>query len=96
VKAETQVLIHPILTEKMVILKDERNQYGFVVAGWANKIQIKDAVEKRYKVSVQSVRTVNMRGKLKRQGRFAGRRSSWKKAIVTLGKGDKIEVVEGL
>jgi large subunit ribosomal protein L23 len=93
---DTTTLVHPILTEKMVILKDEMNQYGFVVSKNSNKIQIKEAVEARYTVTVNSVRTVNMRGKLKRQGRYVGRKASWKKAIVTLKKGDKIELVEGL
>lgn len=90
------VLVHPLLTEKMVVLQDEQNQYGFVVARDANKIQIKTAIEQKYGVTVQTVRTVNMRGKVKRMGRYTGRRSAWKKAFVTLKAGDKIELVAGL
>ena len=93
--AET-ILVHPLLTEQMVILQDEQNQYGFAVGRKANKIQIKDAIEKKYGVTVESVRTLNMQGKTKRMGRFVGRRAAWKKAIVTLKAGDKIELVAGL
>jgi large subunit ribosomal protein L23 len=94
--AEKHILTHPILSEKMVRLQDEMNQYGFVVAREVNKIEIKKAIEERYQVQVDSVRTVNMRGKVKRMGRHSGRRSAWKKALVTLKAGDKIELVEGL
>lgn len=94
--ADKLVLVHPILTEKMVALKDERNQYGFVVEKRANKIEIKSAVEKRYGVTVSSVRTVCVRGKVKRMGKHSGKRADWKKAVVTLKPGDKIELVEGL
>ncbi|MCB1045715.1 MAG: 50S ribosomal protein L23 [Calditrichaeota bacterium] len=90
------VLVHPLLTEKMMVLQDERNQYGFVVAKGCNKLEIKSAVEKQFGVSVEDVRTMNVAGKLKRQGKFVGRRSSWKKAIVTLKQGDRIEIVEGV
>jgi large subunit ribosomal protein L23 len=93
--ADKLVLVHPILTEKLVTLK-ELNQYGFVVVKRANKIEIKSAVEKRFGVTVNSVRTVNVRGKVKRMGRHSGRRADWKKAYVTLKPGDKIELVEGL
>ncbi len=90
------ILVHPLLTEQMVILQDERNQYGFAVGRNANKIQIKDAIEKKYGVTVESVRTMNVLGKTKRMGRFVGRRAAWKKAIITLKAGDKIELVAGL
>ncbi|MFA7332390.1 MAG: 50S ribosomal protein L23 [Candidatus Delongbacteria bacterium] len=94
--AEKRVLIHPILSEKSVALKDERNQYYFRVTLDSNKIEIRTAVEKRYGVSVSSVRTINVGGKVKRMGAHAGRRADWKKAVVTLKPGDKIELVEGL
>jgi large subunit ribosomal protein L23 len=94
--AEKQILIHPILSEKSVELKDERNQYYFRVNLNANKIEIRKAVEKRFGVTVASVRTINVGGKLKRMGAHAGRRADWKKAVVTLKPGDKIELVEGL
>jgi large subunit ribosomal protein L23 len=94
--AEKRVLIHPILSEKSVSLKDERNQYSFRVTLDANKIEIRKAVEVRFGVTVASVRTVNVGGKVKRMGAHAGRRADWKKAVVTLKPGDKIELVEGL
>jgi len=88
--------VHPLLTEKMMVLQDERNQYGFVVAKGANKLEIKSAVEKQFSVTVEDVRTMNVMGKLKRQGKHVGRRSSWKKALITLKQGDRIELVEGV
>ncbi len=91
-----RILVHPLMTEKMVLLQDERNQYGFVVTRDANKLEIKQAVEKRFDVKVEDVRTLNVSGKLKRQGRHIGRRAAWKKAIVTLKQGDRIELVEGV
>lgn len=94
--AEKRVLVSPILSEKSVELKDERNQYVFRVALDANKIEVRKAVEKKFGVTVSSVRTINVGGKLKRMGAHAGRRADWKKAVVTLKPGDKIELVEGL
>jgi large subunit ribosomal protein L23 len=88
--------VSPILSEKSVELKDERNQYVFRVALDANKIEVRKAVEKKFGVTVSSVRTINVGGKLKRMGAHAGRRADWKKAVVTLKPGDKIELVEGL
>ena len=61
----------------------------------ANKIEIKQAVEKKCEVRVKSVRTINVRGKMKTLGRFTGRRSSWKKAVITLEKGHTIALFEG-
>ncbi len=90
------ILIKPLLTEKMVNYKESENKYAFVVVKDANKIEIKHAVEERFKVRVTAVNTMNYSGKLKRQGRFEGRRPAWKKAIVSLHEGDEIEVVEGL
>ena len=90
------ILVKPLLTEKMVSYKENENKYAFVVARAANKIEIKRAVEDRFKVRVTAVNTMNYSGKLKRQGRFEGRRAAWKKAIVSLHEGDTIEIVEGL
>lgn len=84
------------MTEKVTGLQDSLNQYGFVVDARANKIQIKEAVESRFKVKVEKVRTMKVRGKIKRLGRFSGRQPDWKKAIVSLAKGDKINLVEGV
>jgi len=93
--AEKHVLIHPILSEKSMEL-GELGQYYFRVRLDANKIEIRKAVEKRFGVTVDSVRTINVGGKVKRMGLHSGRRADWKKAVVTLKKGDKIELVEGL
>ena len=89
------VLRAPIMSEKTLSLKEEANQFAFVVDQRANKIEIKESIEKSFKVSVLKVRTMNVRGKKKRLGRYQGLKSSWKKAIVTLKEGDTIEYFEG-
>lgn len=89
------VLRAPKMSEKTLSLKEEANQFAFEVDQRANKIQIKESVEKSFKVSVLKVRTMNVRGKKKRLGRYQGLKSSWKKAIVTLKEGDTIEYFEG-
>ncbi|RLB71689.1 MAG: 50S ribosomal protein L23 [Deltaproteobacteria bacterium] len=86
----------PMLTEKTMEAKESYNQYAFAVDRQANKVEIKKAVETLFKVKVQSVRTLNVRGKEKRVGRNIGRRSDWKKAIVTLEPEQKIEFFEGM
>ena len=83
-----------LITEKGTALRELRNQYHFEVARDANKIEIKHAVEVIFSVKVDHVRTMQMRGKVKRQGRYEGRRSDWKKAVVTLGPDQKIELFE--
>ena len=89
------VLRAPKMSEKTLSLKEEANQFAFEVDQRANKIQIKESIEKSFKVSVLKVRTMNVRGKKKRLGRYQGLKSSWKKAIVTLKEGDTIEYCEG-
>ncbi|HEX2878560.1 MAG TPA: 50S ribosomal protein L23 [Polyangiaceae bacterium] len=90
-KAE-EVIIRPLaLTEKATRLKAEYNQVVFEVARDANKIQIREALERLFKVKVLSVNTLIQRGKVKRVGRRELKRPNWKKAIVTLRKGDNIE-----
>jgi large subunit ribosomal protein L23 len=89
-----RVVMRPLVTEKATTLKDERNQVTFQVAMDANKIEVRRAVEAIFKVKVTDVRTQVVFGKEKRMGRFAGRRPSWKKAIVTLGPDSKIELFE--
>ncbi len=86
------ILIKPIVTEKSMTLFNEDNKYTFKVAKTANKFEIKDAVQKIFKVRVLSVTTMNVRGKVTRRGRFVGRTSDWKKAIVTIHKDDTIEL----
>jgi large subunit ribosomal protein L23 len=83
-----------LITEKGTTLRETQHQYHFEVARDANKIEIKRAIETIFSVKVGSVRTQQLRGKVKRQGRSAGRRSDWKKAIVTLKPDQKIELFE--
>ncbi len=92
---EYDIIRRPIITEKSTLLKDVGNQYIFEVLRSANKIEIKKAVEKLFKVKVLDVHVSNMEGKKKRLGRFAGKRSDWKKAIVKLSPKDKITIFEG-
>ena len=91
----TKPLKTPHLTEKTVTQKETDNQITFTVDRRANKIEIKRAVESLFKVTVLDVHTINMKGKHKRMGRFAGQRPDWKKAMVTLKQGDRIEYFEG-
>lgn len=91
-----QVVLRPLLTEKGTRLKEEGNQYLFRVARTANKVEIKRAIEQLFKVTVLDVRTSRVRGKVKRLGRFQGRRPDWKKAVATLKEGDSIELYEGV
>lgn len=83
-----------LITEKGTVLRELRNQYHFEVSRDANKIEIKRAIESIFSVKVADVRTMQMRGKVKRQGRWVGKRSDWKKAIVTLKPDQKIELFE--
>lgn len=91
-----RIIRRPVITEKGSDLKDENNQLVFEVDVKANKPEIKKAVEKIFKVTVTAVRTQNRVGKRKRLGRFAGRRKDWKKAIVTLKEGDRVDFFEGV
>ena len=84
------VILAPMITEKMGVLAEGANVIAFKVAPDANKIEIRKAVESIWKVEVKDVRTANFRGKVKRMGRFAGRRPDWKKAYVTLAEGQTI------
>ncbi|WP_089609470.1 50S ribosomal protein L23 [Dehalobacterium formicoaceticum] len=89
------VLIKPIVSEKSMGLMEE-NKYTFIVDKNANKLEVKHAVQEVFKVTVLNVTTMVVKGKMKRMGRFEGKRPDRKKAIVTLKAGDKIEVFEGL
>ncbi|GBE28666.1 50S ribosomal protein L23 [bacterium BMS3Bbin03] len=89
------IIIRPILTEKMTTLKNVHRQYAFHVDLRANKIEIKRAVEQRFDVTVESVRTMIMPGKFRRLGRYEGKTAKWKKAVVTLKKDEEIEYVAG-
>jgi len=85
-----QVLVKPLITEKGVAKKEAENTLCFQVHVDANKTQIRQAVEKLFKVKVADVRTANFEGKLRRRGRFAGYRPDWKKAYVVLKAGEKM------
>lgn len=90
-----EILIRPLMTEKSMRQKEELNTVTFQVLPDANKVEIRAAVESVFNVKVAEVRTASFEGKLKRMGRHEGRRPSWKKAIVRLAPGHKIELVEG-
>jgi large subunit ribosomal protein L23 len=90
-----EVLRRPVITEKSTELQ-ARNKYAFEIAEGANKPMIKQAVEKAFKVKVTGVNVVTMKGKMRRVGRRMVMTAPWKKAIVTLKAGDKIEFFEGV
>ena len=93
-----QILIRPIITEKMTSINAEQSKYGFLVNPKANKIEIAKAIENKFEVNVIDVKTINHPGKTKTQfrksGRFTGKTAKYKKAIVTLKEGDTIELFE--
>jgi large subunit ribosomal protein L23 len=90
------ILRGPLLTEKGALLKEKDNKVLFRVAKAANKIEIKNAVELMFKVKVESVATMNYMGKTKKMGRYEGKRPDWKKAVVTLREGEKLDFIEGI
>jgi large subunit ribosomal protein L23 len=85
------IVLRPLVTEKGTTLQATENLYVFQVAFDANKHQVKDAVERLFGVRVDDVRTVRVRGKVKRFGRHFGKRSNWKKAYVKLREGDSLD-----
>ena len=89
------IIIRPLMTEKSMRQKEELNTVTFRVRPDANKVEVRTAVEQVFNVKVADVRTASFEGKLKRMGKHVGRRVDWKKAIVTLQPGHKIELVEG-
>lgn len=90
------IIKRPLVTEKTTIQKEESNQLSFEVDRSANRVEIKRAVEKIFKVRVANIRTMHVKGKTKRRGRILGKRRDWKKAIVTLMPGERIEFFEGV
>lgn len=93
----TEVIKRPlILTEKGAVLRESQNKFFFEVDERANKVEIKRAVETLFKVSVTDVNTLITRGKTKRMGRGTAKKPNWKKAIVTLKAGEKIDFFEGV
>jgi len=95
VKDLREVIRRPLITEKGTIAKEDNNQLLFEVDRRANKVEIRQAVEKLFDVKVLDVRTVSVKGKDKRMGRIVGRRSDWKKAYVTLAEGQSVDFFEG-
>jgi len=92
----TEVIRRPLITEKTSILREDGRTIVFQVATSANKVQIKQAIEQLLGAKVSGIRTSLVHGKVKRQGRFSGRRPDWKKAYVTLRAGEKMpEFLEG-
>jgi large subunit ribosomal protein L23 len=90
-----RIVLRPLMTEKHMRHKEEQNVVAFQVRPDANKVGIRAAVESVFNVKVAAVRTASFEGKLKRMGRFEGRRRDWKKALVKLAPGHKIDLVEG-
>jgi len=90
------VLMRPLLTEKITALRETANKVGFVVRRDASRIEVKHAVETALKVRVERVHIMTVKGKVKRMGRFSGKRPDWKKAIVTLKEGEKLELYESV
>lgn len=92
------ILIKPLITEKMSQLTEANSKYGFLVEYSANKIEIKKAIEEKFNVKVSDVNTIRNKGKMKthfrKSGRFVGKTARFKKAIVTLKEGQKIELFE--
>lgn len=95
-KTARDIILRPVVTEKSTNALMEQNKYTFEVDRDANKLQIKRAVEEIFKVKVVAVNTMRIQGKLRRMGRFVGRRPERKKAVVTLRQGDSIAIFEGL
>ncbi len=91
-----EVLKDPVITEKGTIIKEEGNKVAFYVDVRANKKEIKEAIENIFGVKVDRVNTMKIPGKLRRMGRSEGKTSTRKKAYVTLKKGEKIEIFEGV
>ena len=92
-----QIIRRPLVTEKSTLLREGGNVLVFEVDAKANKIEVKKAVEELFKVKVEEVRLFNVRGKMKRMGRWAGRRRDWRKAYVRLKEGEKApDFVEGV
>jgi len=88
------ILLKPLLTEKITSLREEKNCVAFMVHKRASRIEVKRAVEKVLGVRVAIINVMNVKGKKKRQGRYVGKRPDWKKAIVTLKEGEKLDLYE--
>lgn len=92
---DQDIIKRPLITEKTNLQKELHNQLTFEVDRRANRVQIRKAIENIFDVRVASVRTIQMNGKIKRRGRFMGKKKDWKKAIVRLMPGERIDFFEG-
>ena len=90
------VIVRPVVTERSTELADDRGSYTFIVNKDSNKIEIKNAIESLFDVKVRDVRTANYRGKWRRVGQSYGQKAAYKKAVVTLAEGQRIDVYEGI
>jgi len=90
------IIIRPLITEKTSIQKEDHNQVSFEVDRRANRVEIRRAIEKIFNVRVADVRTMQIKGKIKQRGRIVGKRRDWKKAIVNLMPGERIDFFEGV
>jgi large subunit ribosomal protein L23 len=90
-----RIIKRPLMTEKTTLQRETDNQYTFEVDRSANRVEIKRAIEQVFDVRVASVRTMQNKGKVKMRGRIMGKRKDWKKAIVTLMPGERIDIFEG-
>lgn len=88
------IIIKPLLTEKSTGLKDRENKLAFKVHKDANRVEVKRAIEEIFKIKVRDVNIMNLKGKKKRMGKFLGKRPDWKKAIVSLKPGEKLDILE--
>ena len=93
---EYDIIRGPVVTEKTTLQKELYNQVTLKVDKRANRVEIKEAVEKAFNTKVSQVRTVQVKGKVKQRGRIIGKRADWKKAIVTLMPGQRIDFFEGV
>lgn len=91
-----EIIKRPIVTEKTSLQKEDFNQVTFEVDRRANRIEIRRAIEKIFKVKVVDIRTMQVKGKVKQRGRIVGKRRDWKKAVVTLMPGERIDFFEGV
>ena len=89
------IVKRPLITEKTSIQKEDYNQMSFEVDRKANRVEIKRAIENIFKVNVDTVRTMQVKGKTKQRGRIVGKRRNWKKAVVKLMPGERIDFFEG-
>lgn len=90
------IIVRPILTEKLTELRETQNKIALLVRADANKVEIKKAAEQALKVKVEKVNVMNALGKVRRIGRMTGKKPDWKKAIVTMKAGEKLELFEGV